>query len=454
MSVAQPSNHISSVSTGSYPARTGNIVRALIDGETAFMRICEAVEAARHSVWVTVAYIHEAFRMPGRRGSVFDVLDKAKARGVDVRVIFWRTDRPGEHFFGTEEERAELARRGSKFLARWDRAQKTYCQHQKSWLIDAGHDGEIAFVGGINLNPNSLTARGHADRDGGHTHDVYCELRGPSATDVHHNFVQRWNEASERDHAGGVWPEGSNMENLDFPARTSPAAGNAIVQMQRTVRAGHYTDGTATPGGKHFNIREGEHTIFDQYAAAIEAARATIYIEDQYIASPEIVMGLHRALERGVDVTFLCPADPEDQVKDARKNVVATPFFELIGALGKFDNFLLAGIASPRTGEAIYVHDKIMLVDDVWCTIGSCNIASQSFFCDTEMNAAIWDEDFVRGFRTELLKEHLGIDTSIMSDREAMAQYRAIARANTRAREKGESLSALAFALDPARYAA
>lgn len=434
--------------------RAGNSIRALIDGEAAFTRICEAVEAAQHGVWVTIAYLRLDFVMPGGRGSLFDVLDKAKARGVDVRVIFWRTDRAvGGHFFGTVEERAELARRGSKFLARWDRAHKTYCRHQKSWLIDAGHDGEIAFVGGINLNPASLSSIGHDHRDGAHTHDVYCEVRGPSATDVHHNFVQRWNEANQRGEVDGTWPEDAAKDNLAFPAKASAEVGRTIIQMQRTIHAGHYTDGTATPGGTAFNIAEGEHAIFDQYIAAIDAARSTIYIEDQYIASPEIIVALHRALERGVDVIFLCPADPEEQVKDARKNPAAKSFFDLIGALGKFNNFLLGGIASPRTGETIYVHDKIMLVDDVWCTIGSCNIASQSFFCDTELNATAWDADFVRGFRTELLKEHLGIDTSRMTDREALAHYREIARTNAKARKKGEKPSALAFALDPARYA-
>ena len=83
-------------------------VRALIDGEAAFTRICEAIEAARHSVWVTIAYLQPDFVMPGGRGTLFDVLDKAKARGIDVRAIFWRTDGAvGTHFFGTEEERED-----------------------------------------------------------------------------------------------------------------------------------------------------------------------------------------------------------------------------------------------------------------------------------------------------------------------------------------------------------
>ena len=105
----------------------------LVDGGPAFQRICEAVETAHRSVWVTIAFLSDDFEMPGARGSLFDVLDEAKARGLDVRVIFWRPAEEfwdGEHgvFPGTSEQRAMLAARGSEFLARWDRAQKRYCK--------------------------------------------------------------------------------------------------------------------------------------------------------------------------------------------------------------------------------------------------------------------------------------------------------------------------------------
>jgi cardiolipin synthase A/B len=446
-------SHIPAVTSGSYPVRTGNALCALIDGEAAFGRICESVEAARKSAWVTVAFHNAAFRMPGGRGSLFDVLDKAKARGIDVRVIFWRTDHvPGEHFHGTEYERAWLAQRGSKFGARWDRAQKTYCQHQKSWLVDAGEAGETAFVGGINLNPASVCSAGHADRDGDHTHDVYLELRGPSATDVHHNFVQRWNEASERGCDDGCWPDAGG--SLPFPAAISPAAGNSIVQMQRTVRADQYTDETATPCGKPFAVSKGEFSIFDQYVAAIDAARSAIYIEDQYILSPDVVERLHAALARDVEIVFLCPAEPEEQVTAGMRQAKSTPFRARLNELANHSNFTLAGIASPRTGEPIYVHDKIMLVDDCWATIGSCNIASRSFFGDTELNAAIWDEDFVRALRVELLQEHLGVDTSRMEVRDALKLYAEVARMNSQSRFRQEPARGSAFALDPALYAA
>ena len=133
--------HIPIATSGSYPIRAGNTVSPLVDGEPAFGRICEAVEAAQHSVWVTVAFLAPDFQMPGEHGSFFDVLDRAQARGLDVRVIFWRhnllaTLDPDAHFPGTEDQRRFLQERGSRFLARWDQAHGNYCQHQKSWLVD------------------------------------------------------------------------------------------------------------------------------------------------------------------------------------------------------------------------------------------------------------------------------------------------------------------------------
>jgi len=51
---------------------------------------------------------------------------------------------------------------GSRFRARWDRTRKTYCQHQKSWIIDAGRDVETAFVGGNNLASAIMSRPGHS----------------------------------------------------------------------------------------------------------------------------------------------------------------------------------------------------------------------------------------------------------------------------------------------------
>ena len=210
-----------------------------------------------------------------------------------------------------------LQARGSQFRARWDRAHGPYLHHQKSWLVDAGGPSEVAFVGGINLTARAVGSPGHRE---GHRHDVYVEVSGPAATDVHHNFVQRWNEASERVSDGGRWGHDPD-DQLSFPTRPSDPRGQSMVQIQRQVHAGCYTDGRASPGGVPYKIAVGERTILDQYLLAISAAREAIYIENQAIPPvPPIAAALEEALKRGVDVVVLVPAEPEEHVRAARRD--------------------------------------------------------------------------------------------------------------------------------------
>ncbi len=453
--------HIPFTDTGSYPIRAGNAVRPLVDGEPAFRRICEAVEAARHSVWVTIAFYEPTFQMPDGRGNLFDVLDRAVGRGLDVRVIFWRHVEleqidPGVHFSGTASERAMLLARGSRFLARWDRAHGPYCQHQKSWLIDAGQSEEVAFVGGINLNRGSMVSPGHTPTDAGNTHDVYVELCGPSASDVHHNFVQRWNEASDRDAHDGLWPDAASQDQLRFPEQASPATGDAVVQIQRTVRRERYADGTPAPGARVFPIERGETSIADQYLQAIDAAQRTLYLEDQAIGAPQVIDALIRALRRGVRVAFVVPIVPNAEMARARSDPRNAVFFEALGALANFEHFTLAGLSTRRSSgeyQDVYVHAKIGLIDDAWCTIGSANVANRSFYGDTELNASIWHGPTVRALRCALLEEHLQQDTNALDDVAALDLFARVARENSGLRRLGEPQRGLALSLDPTTYA-
>jgi cardiolipin synthase A/B len=112
------------------------------------------------------------------------------------------------------------------------------------------------------------------------------------------------------------------------------------VQIQRQVHAGRYTGGRASPGGVPYKIADGERTIFDQYLLAINAARE-------------------------------------------------------VARLGQYEHFALVGIAAlnPQGQRRnVYVHAKVMLADDAWATIGSCNLHSNSLYGHTEMNASFWDE--------------------------------------------------------------
>jgi phosphatidylserine/phosphatidylglycerophosphate/cardiolipin synthase-like enzyme len=100
-----------------------------------------------------------------------------------------------------------------------------------------------------------------------------------------------------------------------------------------------------------------------------------------------------------------------------------------------------------------YVHAKLMLVDDVWATIGSCNLHANSLSGHSELNVSIWDRTVVRELRCALLAEHLGVDTGDLDDRAALRLYQTIARANSRKMEAGQfDWQGLAFALPPEAY--
>ncbi|WP_158905993.1 phosphatidylserine/phosphatidylglycerophosphate/cardiolipin synthase family protein [Burkholderia sp. L27(2015)] len=414
------------------------------------------MESAQHSVWITVTFMALDFQMPDGRGTFLDVLDRAVDRGLDVRVIFWRPNPQssgyGQAFAGTSADFDLLAARGSRFRARWDRAPLAYCHHQKSWLIDAGQASETAFLGGINLT-FAVVEPGHTG--GGQRHDIYVEVTGPSASDVHHNFVQRWNEVSELNTAWGVWGH-EDEATLPFPERSSDRRGNSIVQIQRNIHAGCYRDAHAAPDSPPYPIADGERSITDQYLVAIKAARRSIYLENQALPVPEITGELEQALKRGVHVVLLVPGVPEEYLSEWRRRPERKAFFDPLEALGRYENFTLTGIAGrTRFGdrEYVYVHAKIMLVDDVWATIGSCNLHSNSLFGHSEMNATVWDPDVVQALRCQLLREHLGQDTQQLDDLSAMQLYQRIARENAARWEASDfEWQGLACSLNPATY--
>src|SRR5262249_43340732 len=156
---------------------------------------------------------------------------------------------------------------------------------------------------------------------------------GPAATDIHHNFVQRWNEASERTAGDGLWGLDAGT-SLAFPAQFSPPRGRSAVQIQRTIHEGRYRDGHPSPGGTAYDIAGGERTILAQYLAAIDAAQRSIYIENQALPIIPVAARIEAALQRGVDVVALVPATPEDHWRNWRRDPAGKPFFDQIAALG------------------------------------------------------------------------------------------------------------------------
>jgi cardiolipin synthase A/B len=146
---------------------------------------------------------------------------------------------------------------------------------------------------------------------------------------------------------------------------------------------------------------------------------ATAHIENQAIPIPPIAARLEGALKRGVEVVLLVPAVPEEYVYVARRDPARRALFDGLEALGRYPRFRLAGLP-------IYVHCKLMIVDDAWASVGSCNLHAYlhaySLGGHTEMNASIWDEVVARDLRDRLHRKHDGDMFTLSPERYALSR--------------------------------
>jgi phosphatidylserine/phosphatidylglycerophosphate/cardiolipin synthase-like enzyme len=157
-----------------------------------------------------------------------------------------------------------------------------------------------------------------------------------------------------------------------------------------------------------------------------------------------------------VEIVLLVPAIPEAWVYAARQDPARRALFDGLEALGCHPGFRLAGIAvgDGQERRPTYVHAKLMIVDDVWTTIGSCNLHANSLSGQTEMNASIWDAAIARDLRRTLFAQHLGRDTASLDDVEALRLFQRIADDNWLRSESGDAdWQGEAFTLAPQSYA-
>jgi phosphatidylserine/phosphatidylglycerophosphate/cardiolipin synthase-like enzyme len=229
------------------------------------------------------------------------------------------------------------------------------------------------------------------------------------------------------------------------------------VQIQRTTHAGLYQDREPPPGGAPFPIALGEKTNLCQYEVAIRAAQRTIYLEHQYLDVPEIITALDDTLARGVQVVAMVPIVP---VIPNDSSTIAK-YSEIIARrarLARHQRFTLCGMATQGIDgiiRPVYVHSKIILIDDEWASVGSCNVHRFSMTGNGELNAAYRDPVGVRALRVALFREHLGCDTSAQADTGALNQFQLVAQANRRRYELNDpAWDGMAIALDAGSYGA
>src|SRR5207247_1544309 len=205
------------------------------------------------------------------------------------------------------------------------------------------------------------------------------------------HFLLRWRELTGED---------------DGRQERPPRAGALDVQLVRTV-----------PERVYRALPRGEFSILEAYLGALRSAERLIYLENQFLWSPEVVAVLAEKLRRPPSDDFrlvvVLPARANDGQEDTRGQLAVLE--EADGDGGRF----LACCLYQRGGDdarPVYVHAKIGIVDDRWLTIGSANLNEHSLFNDTEVNLVVPDPALARSTRVRLWSEHLGREIDLGAD--------------------------------------
>jgi phosphatidylserine/phosphatidylglycerophosphate/cardiolipin synthase-like enzyme len=370
------------------PPRDGNSVSVHVDGASALPAIVAAVRGARSFVHVAGWTVDPDFALERHPAvtTVRDLLAEAATR-VDVRVLVWA----GAPVPLMQPSRAKARQlmdglvRGTPIHGALEsRNRPMHCHHEKLVIVD----GTEAFVGGIDLTDlagDRFDGKPHAHRNRLGWHDVAAHLTGPSVADVCAHFAMRW-EAITRE----------QLPPVDVPART----GSTRVQVVRTV-----------PEHTYPRLPRGDFSLLEAYMGALKRSHRLIYLENQFLWSPEVVAVLRQKLlhppSDDFRICIVLPRRPNNGNDDTRGQ---------LGVLQAADrrHRLLVGTVGPagREQPSVYVHAKVGVIDDEWLTVGSANLNEHSLFNDTEVNIVSDDAALARAVREELWSEHLGQDCS------------------------------------------
>lgn len=369
-----------------HPApREGCDLEVLIDGAQGLPRMAEALSCARSHIHIAGWHLGPDFGLTrdAEARRLRDLLADLAER-VDVRVLLWA----GSPLPVFTPDRIELRRvrqaltRGTRVKCALDGHERPmHCHHEKLVIVD----GEIAFVGGIDLTAlggDRFDSSEHPMRSRLGWHDVACRISGPAVGDVEGHFAARWCEAS-----------GEPLR----PAPAPIATGSRTLQVVRTL-----------PERLYDFEPDGDFRVLEAYTRALRSARKLVYIESQFLWSSQIVDILVEKLRAppGDDfrVVVLLPAKPNNGADTTRGQLGV-----LVDADGGAKRFLAATVFA-RSGALVaplYVHAKVCIVDDRWLTIGSANLNEHSLFNDTEMNVLSREPELARETRLRLWAEHL-----------------------------------------------
>jgi cardiolipin synthase len=207
-------------------------------------------------------------------------------------------------------------------------------------------DGRVAWIGGHNVGDEYLGR----DPEFGHWRDTHVRIEGPAVLAAQLSFAEDWYWATDR--------------QLDVNWNPVPSHEGDLPVL-------------IVPSGPADELE----TASLMFVHAINSATERIWIASPYFVPDEpVVSALQLAGLRGVDVRILIP----NKADHLGVYLAAFSYLDEAGSTGvKFYRYLDG-----------FLHEKVMLIDRSFATIGTANFDNRSFRLNFEITAVIADQDF------------------------------------------------------------
>ncbi len=388
----------------------------IIDAADYFAALKEAMTAAEKTIFLIGwdfdlrvkldPETHDRER-PDNLGAFLDTLVKRK-RTLKIRLLQWNLGALKTLARGSTPLFLLGLMAHKRLHAKLDHAHPIGASHHQKIVVI---DDAIAFCGGIDTTVGRWDTRSHRGKDKrrdspwgfpqGPWHDATAAVDGAAALALGELSRERWRWATGEtlpppEPNGDPWPTTlkPNFEKVTVGiARTQPAYGE-----QAAV-----------------------HEIEALYLAAINSAQKLIYIESQYCASRRIGEALGRRLEEkgGPEIVLINPRTAEGWLEEEVMDTARVGVVSMLRAADREGRFRIY-YPVAADGTPIYVHAKIMIVDDRFLRIGSSNLNNRSMGLDTECDLAIEVETKAQRLAIaasvhDLLAEHLDVEHTDMA---------------------------------------
>ena len=351
-----------------------------------------------------------------------DLLIEKANQGVEIKIIVWQPRLelrivPGadERGLGGRTKEVEMMNQLAKsngteqnLIVRIDNTAPTLTSghHDKIIVID----NQIGFCGGLDLSHGKWDTSFHdfdnplRDVNAHPWHDVHAMVKGPIVWDLIYHFHQRWVYSMTKDinQVRGIEIK-SSFSNQSDDGNTSIVALRTWNKLNRN-------------GG-----------IMAWYAEMFRRAKESIYIENQFpFENKSITQLLLKRLKDvpNLKVIVVGPINPnlpgfigsiiaKASINDIDKNLEV---LRKVGE-GRVKTYCLISqddsVVEKR--KQIYVHSKVMIVDDKWITIGSANMDRDGFRDSSELDLGMLAPGLARNLRVKLWQEHLkGYENNII----------------------------------------